>query len=93
MQEQKNELLELRSQIAAQAKQLTLDSTGDPDARLQILMEVIRSGESTLDIYKTTYEVIQQLSDDDDKVSAMLGLIYEIDKDIAVQGANTDSNQ
>jgi len=85
VEENKNELIELRSQIVARTKLLALDGTGTPESRLQILLEVIRSGESTLDIYKTTFGIIQQLSNDDEKLDAMLDLVFEIDKDLAAK--------
>jgi hypothetical protein len=89
MEEQKNELLELRAQIVAQTKKLAVEGNGSPEARLQILMEVIRSGESSVDMYKSVYEIMQQLPGDDDKMNGMLDLLFEIDKGIAVED---DSN-
>lgn len=83
--EEKNELLELRAQIVAQTKKVALEGSGSPEARLQVLMEVIRAGESTVDTYKATYDISQQLSGDDDKMNAMLDLLFEIDKDLAVE--------
>lgn len=91
MDNQNNELIELRSQIAAQARQLILDGAGEPETRLQMLMELIRSGESTIDIYRSAYEITQQLSNDDDKINSMLSLLYEIDKNIAMNNSDTDS--
>ncbi len=90
MEDQKNALLELRGQIVAQTKKLALEGTGAPESRLQVLMEVIRSGDSTADTYKSAYEIMQQLPSDDDKMNGMLDLLFEIDKDIAVEEDSND---
>lgn len=87
MENQKNELLELRAQIVAQTQQLALKGTGAPEARLQVILEVIRSGESTMDMYKAAYSIMQQLPGDDEKMNGMMDLVFEIDKDLAVDEA------
>lgn len=88
MQEKKDELLALRSQIVAQTNQLALGGTGSPDSRLQILLETIRSGEATVDMYRSAYEIMQNFSNDDDKMNAMLDLLFEIDKDLSTEDVN-----
>lgn len=88
MEEQKNELLELRSQIVAITQQLALSGTGSPETRLQILLEIIRSGESTTETYKSAFEIMQQLTNDDEKMNSMLDLLFEIDKDLSVEKAD-----
>lgn len=80
----KDQLLELRSKIVSSAQEIALNGNGSPDERLQVLLTIIRDGAASLDILAKTYELIQQGSVDDDKLNALLDLLYEVDEQLGV---------
>lgn len=76
----KDELLKLREQIINNTRQLALDNEdADPVARLEVLMGLIRSGDTSAEVMHRAYEVAAKLSEDSSKLDAFLDLVYEID--------------
>lgn len=73
------ELLQLRQKIVDQIKVLAMEGDAQPSDKLQVLMGLIRSGDSSPDVMVKAYEISQQLDGDPLKLDAMLDLIYEID--------------
>ena len=76
-------LVSLRKQIVNQMQQMAFDGDGEPNARLQIMLEMMRSDSATTDMFPKAYEVAQQIEDSDEKMNAMLDLIFEIDRRVA----------
>ena len=79
MQEQNNNLLELRQKVVNRAKELALNGDGSAQDRLQILMGIARSGNADYDVLSAAFDLSNSLPSDDDKLSALLDILYEID--------------
>lgn len=79
----KDELLGLRKQIIESAQNIALNGSGSLSERLEILLGVIRSGDADINLLTKTFEIIQQLETDDDRLSGLLDLLYEVDADIS----------
>lgn len=89
-----NTLLGLRQQIVEGAQQLALAGTGAPYNRLQVLLEIIRSGTATQDAIETAFRLTKELDDDESKLNATLDLLYEVDQLIAANevGSHDESS-
>jgi len=75
----KDELLQLREQIVGKTRQLALDDDStDPVSRLEVLMGLIRSGDTSKEVMQQASEIAEQLPEDG-RLDAYLDLIYEID--------------
>jgi len=75
----KDELLQLREQIVGKTRQLALDDDNtDPASRLEVLMGLIRSGDTSKEVMQQASEIAEQLPEDG-RLDAYLDLIYEID--------------
>lgn len=85
----KEELLGLREQIVEQTKKLALESDADSNSRFEVLINLVRAGDASMDIVQKTYEVAQTLDDDSAKLDAYLEIIYAIDGQLS----NDDSEQ
>ena len=80
---QRDQLLELRSKIVESAQQLALNGQGTAEDRLQVLLNVIRSGDASLEVLSRAYELANGIENDDDKLTALLDVLYEVDADLA----------
>lgn len=87
---QKEELLKLRQKIVESAQQLALNGNGSTEDRLNILVDVISSGNVTTEVANKAFELAQMLDDDDQKLSAFMDIIYGVDQNIA-RSANRDA--
>lgn len=76
---QKDQLVELRNKIAQSAQELALKGEGSVEDRLQILMSIIRGGDASLEVLTKAFELAESIQNDDDKLGAMLDLLYEVD--------------
>lgn len=88
----KEELLKLREEIAGHVRGLALatDDDGNPEAKLEILMNIIRSGDSSRDLLYGAFETAQKLPENSSKLNALLDLMYEIDAELAADEFNTN---
>lgn len=75
----KEQLLELRSKIVQSAQTLALRGNGEPEERLQVLLSLVRSGDANVEMLTKVYELSQTIHDDDDKLSVLLDVLYEVD--------------
>lgn len=75
----KEELLEFRQKVVGSVRQLALEDDTDPANKLQVLMGLIRSGDSSREAMNAVFEAAQQLPDATEKLDTLLDLIYEID--------------
>lgn len=75
----KEELLEFRQKIVGSVRQLALEDDTDPANKLQVLMGLIRSGDSSREALTAAYEAAQQLPEVTEKLDMLLELVYEID--------------
>ena len=87
MQEQNNNILDLRQRVVDRAKELALHGNGSPQDRLQILMGLARSGRADYDVLSAAFELSNNLPSDDDKLSALLDILYEIDNITRTDGS------
>lgn len=88
----KDELLKLREQIINNTRQLALDNEdADPAARLEVLMGLIRSGDTSSEVMHRAYEVAAKLPEDSSKLDAFLDLVYEIDTQLGSENQEDDT--
>lgn len=78
----RDELLKLRGEVVSSARTLALESQADPRDKLDVIMSLIRSGDKTPDLMYQSYEIAKQLGSDEQKLNAMLDIIYEIDTEL-----------
>ena len=89
----KEELLQLREQIVGKTRQLAIDSENtDPINRLEVLMGLIRSGDTSKEVMQHAYDAASQLPEDA-KLDAFLDLIYEIDVQLGGEEPTGNSSQ
>ena len=90
-----NELLDLRNRIITDTKQLALAGQGDPQERLQVIMEMIKGGDSNPELFTAAYDLIAKIPADDDRLQESLNLLFEIDQTIGQQEGQEggDENQ
>ncbi len=89
----KEELLEFRQKVVEQARQLALEGDADPASKLQLLMALIRSGDSSREALNAAYEVVQQLPEATDKLDVLLELIYEVDAQLGADEQVVESGE
>lgn len=85
----KEKLLELRSKIVEKTQQLAVNGQGSPEERLQVLFNIIQSGGASLEVLSSAYELIESLNSDDEKLTALLDVLYEVDARISEIPENT----
>ena len=76
---QNDQLLELRNKIVQSAQQVALHGEGSEAERLQLLLGIIRGGDATIEVLTKAYELSQSIEGDEDKLSTLLYLLYEVD--------------
>ena len=84
---QKDQLLELRRKIVQTAQDIALHGEGTPEERLQVLLDVVRSGDASIDVLTKVYELSGEIESDDEKLTALLDLLYEVDVKISQENA------
>ncbi len=77
----KEELLSLRSQILSDVVPLVLQSTGQGFERFSMLLRIIQAGGASGDVYRSAYESAKSIEDNDERLSALLSLLDEVDLD------------
>lgn len=77
----KEELVALREQILSDIVPLVLDSADDGADRFALLLRIIQAGNANGDVYKRAYASAKAIEDSNDRLSALLSLIDEIDFD------------
>lgn len=75
----KEQLLELRNKIMQSTQEIALRGDGSPMERFQVLMNLVRGGNVSFDVLAKTYELAQSVEGDDEKLSALLDILYEVD--------------
>lgn len=88
---EENQLLELRNKIVQKAQQLAMSGNGSPAERLQVLMGSIQAGTANFEVLNAAYEIAGTLEGDDEQLSALLDVLYEVDARIAANVPNTDT--
>ena len=87
----KEELLNLRETIIGQVRSLVLQGSSDPATKLDVLMGLIASGDISRDVIQGAYDTAQSLTDDSDKLNAMLDLVDAIDLKLARDESREES--
>lgn len=72
-------MMQLRQEIVKSAQELALREGGDAKEQLQLLMELVRSGDASLEVIRRAYELTGHLNDDSLKLANYLDLLTEID--------------
>ena len=72
-------IMQLRQEIVKSAQELALQDSGNAGEQLQLLMELVRSGDASVDVIRKAYELTSQLNDNDLKLANYLDLLTEID--------------
>lgn len=81
----RDELLKIRAEIANSARQIALEGDVEPADKLEILMSLIASGDSSAEVLHRVYDTAKLLPDDTDRLSALLDIMYEVDKMLSSQ--------
>ncbi len=89
----KEELLEFREKVVGSVRQLALEDDTDPVNKLQVLMGLIRSGDSSREAMNAVYDAAQQLPDATEKLDTLLDLIYEIDAQLGEDEAELQTDE
>ena len=72
-------IMQLRQEIVKSAQELALSESGNTKEQLQLLMELVRSGDASVEVIRRAYELTGQLNDDGLKLANYLDLLTEID--------------
>ena len=90
---QKQQLLELRSKIVQSAQEIALRGEGSPADRLQILLGIVRDGNANIEVLTKAYELTQSIESDDEKLTALLDVLYEVDAKLVTEEGEGATNQ
>ncbi len=80
-----NSLQQLRTQIVHKAQDLALNGQVDTDDKVALLMNLVRTGSATEEVIRAAFQAIEELADDDTKLTSYLDLLFEVDQMIAKQ--------
>lgn len=89
----KEELLSLRADIVGKTRELALNSDASPAEKLNVLMDMMQSGDVSVDFIREAYKQAQALEGDSDKLDAMLDLIYIIDNNLPEEKVDDQPTQ
>ena len=88
----KEQLLELRNRILQSTQEIALRGEGSEAERLQILLSIVRSGNANVEVLTRAYELVQSSESDDDKLSVLLDVLYEVDAKLAAEDEVVETN-
>ena len=78
-------LEQLREEISTSVRELVLKSKADPEERLQILLDLAHSGDTSIEVMREAYEMALKLPDDDsEKLEILNDLLDGIDATLKV---------
>lgn len=81
---EKDQLLDLRNKIVQKTQQLAVAGQGAPADRLRVLLGLIQAGNANIEVLNKAYELSETIEGDDEKMSALLDVLYEIDARLGV---------
>lgn len=90
---QKEQLLELRNKIIQSTQEIAMRGEGSPAERLQVLLGVVRDGDASIEILTKAYELAQSTGSDDDKLTALLDVLYEVDAKLSAEDEAEEAPQ
>ncbi len=82
-------LQELRDEIAANVRELALNSTGDEHERLQALLDVARGGDTSIEVMREAYRLANDLPDEAERMRVLVDLMDGIDATFAATSDET----
>lgn len=88
----REELLALRTQILDATVPLVLESESLGDDKFSLILRLIHGGNATGEVYQKAYETAQAINDKEDRLSALLGLLDEVDIDLSDDQIEDNSN-
>lgn len=80
---QKEQLLELRNKIVQATQDIALQGEGNDAERLQVLLNIARAGNANYAVLQKAYELASSIEGDDDKLAALLDILFEVDVQLA----------
>jgi len=89
----RDELLKIRAEIATSARQVALEGDVDPANKLEVLMSLIVSGDSSAEVLYRAYDAAKSLPNDVDKLPALLDIMYEVDRMISDQSGSDETDR
>lgn len=84
------DLSDLRTKIVDSVQELALKNEGDPLARTQVMLEMMRADTASSEVYIKAYEVAQQIEDANERMDVMLDIIFEIDRKVAASQLDSE---
>lgn len=78
----KDELLALRQEIVNKTREIAIHGNIEPEAKLEVLMNLVQSGDRSQEVLQQAYEITQSLPDDTEKLDSYLDIIYAIDEQL-----------
>lgn len=94
----KDQLIQLREKILNDVTPLVIENAQDGLDRFELLIRVIRAGNSSVELYSRAYESAKSIEDTSDKLQALLTLLDEVDFGVdsilsATPNNNPENNQ
>lgn len=86
-----DQLNDLRTKIIADVKPLTLQDMPDGKPGFDMLMQLIRFGDASADVYNKAYDIAKALDDPKERLSSLMTLLNEIDFDLSHRPAKTQA--
>ncbi len=77
-----SDLIALRDKILQDVMPLVLDNAGDSSDKFSLLLRIIQGGNASVDLYNKAYETAKAISAPEDKLTAMMSILDEIDVDL-----------
>ncbi len=78
----KEELLGLRERILAATVPLVLETAANGTEKFSLLVRIIHAGNASSEIYTKAYEAAQAIEDKDERLSALMDLLDEVELDV-----------
>jgi len=78
----REQLLALRKQILDATVPLVLESESLGDDKFSLMLRLIHAGNASGEVYQKAYEAAQAIQDKEERLSALLGLLDEVDIDL-----------
>jgi len=75
----KDQLIQLREKILNDVTPLVIENAQDGLDRFELLIRVIRAGNSSSELYSRTYESAKSIENVSDRLEALLTLLDEVD--------------
>lgn len=79
-----DELIALRKKILNDVMPLVVEGVENTPDRFTLLLRIIQSGDASADVFQKAYESAASIEEKDEKLSALMSLLDEIDFSLVV---------